>query len=77
MLLPAYGVASLQIAIVLEYVNGGSLGDILQKVRPDIGQPPVLSNAIPPAWLAGSHVQAQSPELLAIGGCRGYMPTFL
>ena len=34
-LLPADGVAPLQIAIVLEYVNGGSLGDVLQKVCPD------------------------------------------
>ena len=27
----------MQIAIVLEYMNGGSLGDILQKVRPAAG----------------------------------------
>ena len=38
MLLPADIVASLQIAIVLEYVNGGSLGDILQKVCCDATQ---------------------------------------
>ncbi len=29
--------AAPQIAIVLEYMNGGSLGDILQKVRPAAG----------------------------------------
>ena len=36
--LPADCVAPLQIAIVLEYVNGGSLGDILQKVGPNATQ---------------------------------------